>query len=89
MKRFGWATVVLLGLIALLAAGCVRTDEGVAIRNEDIATSSSCVRRRRRDRREDAGPARPGILATTRAPIPADTVTCAEPARVRRMAVRW
>ena len=41
MKRFGWATLVLLSLVAPLASGCVRTDEGVAIRSEDAATTTS------------------------------------------------
>ena len=78
VKRFGWATIVLLGLMAPLIAGCVRTDEGVAIRSEDVATPTS-VRPSPTPSTEDAGPAAPGILTTTRTPIPADTVSCAEP----------
>ena len=77
VKRFGWATIV-LGLMAPLIAGCVRTDEGVAIRSEDVATPTS-VRPSPTPSTEDAGPAAPGILTTTRTPIAADTVSCAEP----------
>lgn len=79
VKRFGWTAVALLGLIAPLAAGCVRTDEGVAIRSEDFATPTS-VPPRPTQSTDDAGPAAPGVVATTRAPIPADSVTCAQPA---------
>jgi hypothetical protein len=78
VKRFGWATIVLMGLMAPLIAGCVRTDEGVAIRSEDVATPTS-VRPSPTPSTEDAGPAAPGILTTTRTPIPADTASCAEP----------
>ena len=76
VKRFGWATIVLMGLMAPLIAGCVRTDEGVAIRSEDFATPTS-VPPQPTQPTEDAGPAAPGILTTTRAPIPADSVSCA------------
>ena len=75
VTRFGWATFVLLGLVTPLVAGCVRTDEGVAIRSEDFATPTRVPPQPT----EDAGPAAPGILTTTRAPIPADSVTCDPP----------
>ena len=69
MKRFGWTTLVLLSLVAPLASGCVRTDEGVAIRSEDAATTTVGVRNATQST-EDAGPAAPGIVTTSRAPIP-------------------
>lgn len=78
VKRFGWATFVVLGLVTPLVAGCVPTDEGAAIRSEDFATPTS-VPPQPTQPTEDAGPAAPGILTTTRAPIPADSVTCAPP----------
>ena len=81
MKRFSWATLVLMGLMTLLAAGCVRTDDGVAIRSEDAETSNTAQAPTTRSS-DDSGPAVPGVVATTRAPIPADTVTCAQPAGV-------
>jgi hypothetical protein len=86
VKRFGSATLVLLGLVALLVAGCVRTDDGVAIRSEDVATHTS-VHASPTPSTEDAGPAAPGILPTTRNPIPADTVSCAEPVKPANAAV--
>jgi hypothetical protein len=86
VKRFGWTAVVLLGLIAALSAGCVRTDEGVAIRSEDVETPTS-VRAEPAPSTDDAGPAAPGILTTTRAPIPANTVACAQPVTAATSAV--
>jgi hypothetical protein len=85
VKRFGWTAVALLGLMATLA-GCVRTDEGVAIRSEDFATPTTAPPRPTQST-EDAGPAAPGILTTTRTPIPADTVSCSEPVRAAVSAV--
>lgn len=82
VKRFSCTVVVLLGLMAPLAAGCVRTDEGVAIRTEDFATPTSAPplpTSTPSPSTNDAGPAAPGILTTTRTPIPADTVSCSEP----------
>ncbi len=84
MKRFSWATVVPAVVISLLSAGCVRTDEGVAIRTEDAETSLTAQAPTTRSS-DDSGPVAPGIVATTRAPIPADTVTCAQPPRVPRV----
>jgi hypothetical protein len=54
----------------------VRTDEGVAIRSEDVEppTSHSVAPTPRST--EDAGPAAPGVVATPRAPIPPGAVTC-------------
>jgi len=78
VKRFGWATLILLGLITMLATGCVRTDEGVAIRGEDVEASNTAQSPTTRSS-DDSGPAAPGVVATTRVPIPADTVTCAQP----------
>ena len=89
MKRFGCTTLVLLGLLAPVLAGCARTEEGVAIRNEDLATPGSMrPQPTTRPSTDNAGPAAPGILSTTRAPIPAGSVTCPEPGRVSRMDVR-
>jgi hypothetical protein len=86
VKRFDWAALVVAGLVVPLVAGCVRTDEGVAIRSEDVATPTS-VRPSPAPPTEDAGPAAPGILTTTRTPIPADAVSCAEPVKPANSAV--
>jgi hypothetical protein len=76
VRRFGWTTRVLLSLVVVLSA-CVRTDDGVAIRGEYAAPSTS-ARPHPGNPTEDAGPAAPGVVATTRTPIPADTVSCPE-----------
>lgn len=80
MKRFGRTASVLLTLLAPLAAGCVRTDEGVAIRSEDAAPTTA-ARPQTTQPTEDAGPASPSILTTSRTPIPAATVSCAQPVK--------
>ena len=80
MKRFGRTTWVLLTLVAVLVSACVRTDEGVAIRGEDAATSTS-ARPQPTKTTEDAGPPAPGVVVTTQTPIPADTVSCPEPVK--------
>lgn len=77
MKRF-WCAV--LALFVLPTTGCVRTDEGVAVRSQDVATPTSELSQPTRST-EDAGPAAPGVLTTTKAPVPAGTVTCAEPVK--------
>lgn len=87
MKRFGWTALLLLGLMAPLAVGCVRTDEGVAVRSEDAETPTTSVAQAPTTSTDDSGAAAPGVVATTRAPIPADTVTCAQPDRVPRSTV--
>lgn len=71
--------MVLLSLVATLSSACVRADEGVAIR-EDAATAAS-ERPQTTRSTEDAGPAAPGIVSTSRAPIPPDTVTCSQPVK--------
>ncbi|OBA89054.1 hypothetical protein A5662_24520 [Mycobacteriaceae bacterium 1482268.1] len=76
MKRVGWTALVLLGLITPLTEGCVRTDEGVAIRSQDSARPTN-AQAPTTPSSDDSGPAAPGVVATTRAPIPADSVTCA------------
>ena len=80
MKRFGWPTLVLLTLAASLVSACVRTDEGVAIRSEGTASTSG-ERPQPTQPTEDAGPAAPGIVTTSRTPVPADTVSCSHPVR--------
>lgn len=80
MKRFGWTTLVLLTLMAPLVSACVRTDEGVAIRSESAATTTG-ERPQPTQSTEDAGPAAPGIVTTSRTPVPAGTVSCSQPVK--------
>lgn len=79
MKRFGSVAAVVLALLAPLPAGCVRTDQGTATRSGDAATTGAIPRPTQPT--EDAGPAAPGILPTTRTPVPAQTVSCAQPVK--------
>ena len=80
MKRFGATTVALLCLTVALASGCDKTDEGVAVRSDDPAQTSARPAPSTGPT-DDAGPAAPGIVATSRAPIPPDTVTCSQPVK--------
>ena len=80
MNRLRWTTAFLIFLTGAVASGCVRTDEGVAIRSQDVATTTG-ARPQPTDSTEDAGPAAPGILTTARTPVPADTVSCSQPVK--------
>jgi hypothetical protein len=86
VKRFGRTALAGLALVTALSAGCVRTDEGVAIRSEDVATPT-VGRAAPAPSTDDAGPDAPGIVATTRAPIPANAVTCPPSPRAPRTTV--
>ena len=80
MKHFGW-TLVVLGLMVALASGCVRTDGGVAVRSDQAPPATNVRPPSTTQSTEDAGPEAPGVVATTRAPIPPDTVTCSQPVK--------
>ena len=80
-RDFGWTALVLLCLMASLASGCVRTDDGVAVRSDEAAAATSVRPQPTTQSTEDAGPAAPGVVATSRAPIPPDTVTCSQPVK--------
>jgi hypothetical protein len=71
--------LVLLCVMAPLASSCVRTNNGLATRSDEAATTVTPSPQRPTQPSEDAGPAAPGIVATSRAPIPPNTVTCSQP----------
>jgi hypothetical protein len=82
VRRFGSTALVLLSLVIPLASGCVRTDEGVAIRSGDAATTTAArPQSTPSPSTDDAGPAAPGVVTTSRTPVPADTVSCSEPVK--------
>ena len=81
MKRFGWTTLVLLTLVAPPVSACVRTNDGVAIRSEIAATAAGERPENPAQSTEDAGPAAPGIVTTSRTPVPTDTVSCSQPVK--------
>lgn len=87
MKRFGWVALVLLGLTAPLATACVRTDDGVAIRSEDVEAPITAEATPTTQPSDDSGPAAPGVVATTSTPVPEDAETCPQPVRVPRTTV--
>lgn len=76
MKRIGWAA---LGL-ACLVAGCVRTSDGVPVAGETAPGTGTSA-----PPSATAGPTPQGdepafgILPTTRAPVPPNTVACSQP----------
>lgn len=81
MKRFGWIARILLILLILLApgaSGCVRTDQGMAVRGADTTSTAGERPKPSAAPAEDLGPAAPGVAPTSRAPIPPNTVTCAQ-----------
>ena len=80
MNRLRRATAFSVLLTVAAASGCVRTDEGVAIRSKDAATSTGATPRPTQPT-EDSGPATPGILTTTRTPVPSGTISCAQPVK--------
>jgi hypothetical protein len=79
VKRIGWATLVLLTSVTPLVSSCVRTDEGVAVRSETAVTSTAEHPQKPTKSTEDSGSAAPGVVTTTRSPVPAATVGCPQP----------
>jgi len=73
--------LVLLALVAPLVSACVRTDDGVAVRSDSVATTIGERPPKPTHSTEDAGPAAPGVLTTSRTPVPADTVSCSQPVK--------
>ena len=67
--------------MAFMASGCVRTDTGVPVRSDEAVASTSLRPQPAPQSTEDAGQADPGVVATSRAPIPPDTVTCSQPVK--------
>lgn len=81
MKRIGCTALVLTCLTASLASGCVRTNDGVAVRSDEAAATTSLRPQTTTQSTEDAGPSAPGVVTTSRAPIPPDTVACSQPVK--------
>ena len=69
--------------MAPLVSGCVRTDEGVAIRSESAATTTG-ERPQPTQSTEDAGPAAPGIVTTIAHTGPARTPSAVRSRSSRR-----
>jgi hypothetical protein len=71
MKPARWAAVAL----ACVLAACVRTSEGVPVPG-DVAAPGSTPPSTRAIPPPDTDLTEPGIVPTTRTPVPADAVTC-------------
>jgi hypothetical protein len=86
MKRFGWSTVVLMCLMAALASGCVRTSDSVPVRSGEAPQATESPPRATAPPGE-TGISAPGVAPTSRAPIPPESVTCAQPVKTAVEAV--
>ncbi len=75
MKHRRWTTLVLVGLAAGLVSACVRTSDGTPVAGEAARTATSATPHPT----EDTELTQPGVIPTTRQPIPANTVTCSQP----------
>lgn len=73
MNHLRWATLLLVFLAACLVSACVRTSDGVPVAGENADTTSAPSVPRPTDETDSAAP---GVMPTTRAPIPPNTVTC-------------
>jgi hypothetical protein len=75
MKRVGLAA---LGL-ACLVAGCVRTSDGVPVAAEQGTRAASSAPSATTQPTHESDPSAFGVVPTTRAPVPPNTVACSQP----------
>jgi hypothetical protein len=75
MNRTGWAALAL----ACLLAACVRTSDGVPVAGEEAATATSSVPSMTTRPTQEADQSAPGVVPTTRAPVPPNTIACSPP----------
>jgi hypothetical protein len=72
MKRVGWAALAL----ACLLVACERTSDGVPVAGPEAATATSSAPSATTLPPQEADQSAPGIMPTTRAPVPPNTVAC-------------
>jgi hypothetical protein len=75
MKRVGLAA---LGL-ACLVAGCVRTSDGVPVAADLGATAPRSAPSATTQPTQESDPSMFGVVPTTRAPVPPNTMACSQP----------
>ncbi|MGX9789955.1 hypothetical protein [Mycobacterium sp. MMS18-G62] len=75
MNRFGCAAIALVFLVA----GCVRTSDGVPVAGDRGTTAPSSTRSATPSPTQRPGESAFGVLPTTRAPVPPNTVVCTQP----------
>ncbi|HJT95506.1 MAG TPA: hypothetical protein VJ777_26805 [Mycobacterium sp.] len=70
-----WAGIAL----ACVLAACVRTSDGVPVAGEEAATASSSAPSPTTQPTQEADQSAPGVVPTTRAPVPPNFVVCSQP----------
>ena len=77
MNRAGCAALAL----ACVLAACVRTSDGVPVAGEEAATATSSAPSETTRPTQEADESAPGVVPTTRAPVPPNTVACSQPVK--------
>ncbi len=77
MNRAGCAALAL----ACVLAACVRTSDGVPVAGEEAATATSSAPSATTRPTQEADQSAPGVMPTTRAPVPPNTIACWQPVK--------
>jgi hypothetical protein len=72
-----WASIAL----ACVLAACVRTSDGAPVAGEATATTPSSAPLLTTQPTQEADQSAPGVVPTTRAPVPPNFVACSQPAQ--------
>jgi hypothetical protein len=75
MKRVGWAALAL----ACLLVACERTSDGVPVAGEQPTAATSSAPSATTRPTQEADQSAPGVVSTTRAPVPPNTIACSPP----------
>jgi hypothetical protein len=76
MNRAGWAALAL----ACVLSACVRTSDGVPVADDEAATARSSAPSATVTRpTQEADQSAPGVMPTTRTPVPPNTIACSQP----------
>jgi hypothetical protein len=76
MNRTGWAALAL----ACVVSACVRTSDGVPVAGDEAATATSSAPSATITRpTQEADEYAPGVMPTTRTPVPPNTIACSQP----------
>lgn len=75
MNRAAWAGIAL----ACVLVACVRTSDGVPLAGEEAATAPSSAPSVTTQPTQEADQFAPGVVPTTRAPVPPNFIACSQP----------
>jgi hypothetical protein len=75
MKRVGWAALAL----ACVLSACVRTSDGVPVAGDEPTAATSSAPSATTQPTQEADQSAPGVVPTTRAPVPPNTIACSQP----------